>query len=131
MIRNLVLSAAEGSLELQVNPDDWCRIVLVREEQQALGADTRSIVGKRLVSVLSPDEFPKPTHTLDGVEFTCFIMLNEEHASGYARLTDSGVILHFRDADGKHICDMRVSIEECNCWKELLGEFCSDTPRLF
>jgi hypothetical protein len=121
--RNLVLSATEGALELHVNRDDWCQVVLVREEKQALGADTRSIVRQRLVSILTPDQFPKPTHTLDGGEFTCFIMLSEEHASGYARLTQSGVVLHFRDTDGQHIGDMEVTFEECNRWKNLLGQY--------
>ena len=123
MTKKLELPIGEKSIELTVNDENWCSVTFHHGIADELGADTKEIVIQRFLSILEPSNFPENTHQLEGHKYTCFVMLFEKHASGYARLTDKGVKLHFRNSQGNRIDDIDLSYDDCKRWKKLLVDF--------
>lgn len=127
MVKKITLIVEDRALELViVNDVEWCTVYFKHEEVHELGSDVLNIVAQRFLSILEPHEEHKVTHIIDGESYTCFIMLAEKHASGYMRRNQRGILLHFRDSEGKAIDDIQLSEEDCINWKKLLLNFIAD-----
>ena len=125
MVKKVILAAGNQALELViVNDIQWCTVYLFKHEKiHELGSDMFEVIIQRFLSILEPFKQHETTHVLDGNPYTCFIMLAEKHASGYMRRNENGVLLHFRDGEGKAIDDIQLSEENCIEWRNILLNF--------
>jgi hypothetical protein len=120
---SIQLIAHDFHLQL-VDNRGWCSVFLFLNNRTVeVGADSKEVVISRFLSILDRPRFPELKLAIEDSQYACFILLFEKHTFGYARPTNSGIELHFRNGLNEPITRVDLTLEECELWKNQLNQW--------
>lgn len=117
---SLVLSASEGALRLEWNPQDWCQVLWENGGSTPLGCDTLGIVRTRLLNGLADPSAKPDSGTIDGNPVRWMISLNELHHSLYVAPLTEGLVIYVQDRNAKLKGKLVLSNFDCSQWRAAL-----------
>ena len=129
MVDELVLTAEDNSLVIEVDAEGWARCYLVGyagQERLFLGADDFSVIVTRLKEGIAKRNIfdERNAGSIEGHLVAWLLSLAEAHHGLYIALSGSDSLLFWQDASRSPVAIvgvMRLSPERCAQWQESLA----------